>query len=183
MLCLSSKSDEKMFFDKFKQVKAFVFDVDGVLSDGKILVTEQGDQLRAFSIRDGYALQLAVKRGYPIAAITGGRSMGVKKRLEGLGITDVFLSVNDQYTVFQAWLAKHGLAEADVLCMGDDIPDLEIMRAVGLPTCPADAVEEVKAISSYISVRKGGDGAVRDVIEKVMKLQQTWHKDTFIIRR
>ena len=169
-----------MFFDKFKQVKAFVFDVDGVLSDGRILVTEQGDQLRSFSIRDGYALQLAVKKGYPISVITGGRSMGVKKRLEGLGITDVFLSVNDKYVVFQEWLTKQGLTAADILYMGDDIPDLENMRTVGLPVCPADAVEEVKAISSYISSRKGGDGAVRDVIEKVMKLQQTWHEDTSV---
>src|SRR5690606_37081761 len=129
-----------MFFDKFKRVKAFVFDVDGVLSDGNILVTEEGDQLRSFNIKDGYAMQLAVKKGYAFAVITGGRSIGVKKRLEGLGIADVFLAVNDKRTIFEEWLENRGLTAAHVLYMGDDIPDLENMQAVGVPTCPADAV-------------------------------------------
>src|SRR5690606_33817789 len=145
-----------MFFDKFKRVKAFVFDVDGVLSDGNILVTEQGDQLRSFHIKDGYAMQLAIKKGYPMAVITGGRSAGVKKRMEGLGITDVFLSVNDKSAVLDEWLSYRGLTAADMLYMGDDIPDLDTMRSVGLPACPADAVEEIKAIATYVSFCKGG---------------------------
>lgn len=166
-----------MFFDKFKQVKAFVFDVDGVLSDGNILVTEQGDQLRSFNIKDGYAMQLAVKKGYPMAVITGGRSVGVKSRMEGLGIVDVFLAVSDKGAALREWLSCRGLATSDILYMGDDIPDLDNMKAAGLPACPADAVEEIKAVSFYVSVCKGGQGAARDVIEKVMKLQGTWRED------
>ncbi|MBK1439022.1 HAD-IIIA family hydrolase [Parapedobacter sp. ISTM3] len=163
-----------MLFDRFKQVKAFVFDVDGVLSDGNVLVTEHGEQLRSFNIKDGYAMQLAVKKKYPIAVITGGKSLGVKKRLAGLGITDVFLGVDDKSAVFHDWLSSLGLSPADVLYMGDDIPDLANMRIAGLPACPADAVEEIKAVAAYISFRNGGTGAVRDVMEKVMKLQGTW---------
>lgn len=163
-----------MIFDRFKRVKAFVFDVDGVLSDGNVLVTEAGEQLRSFNIKDGYAMQLAVKKGYPIAIITGGKSLGVRKRMEALGIGDVFMGVDDKSTVLQDWLSAKGLAAADVLYMGDDIPDLANMNAVGLPTCPADAVEEIKAVAAYISFRNGGVGAVRDVIEKVMKLHATW---------
>ncbi|GGC20077.1 3-deoxy-D-manno-octulosonate 8-phosphate phosphatase [Parapedobacter defluvii] len=166
-----------MLFDKFKQVKAFVFDVDGVLSDGNILVTEQGDQLRSFNIKDGYAMQLAIKRGYPMAVITGGRSAGVKKRMEGLGIADVFLSVSDKSAVLREWLSFRQLTYRDILYMGDDIPDLGNMKVAGFATCPADAVEEIKAISAYVSFCKGGQGAARDVIEKVMKLQGTWHED------
>ncbi|PPL04487.1 KdsC family phosphatase [Parapedobacter indicus] len=166
-----------MLFDKFKRVKAFVFDVDGVLSDGNILVTEHGDQLRSFDIKDGYAMQLAIKKGYSMAVITGGRSIGVKKRMEGLGITDVYLSVNDKSAALEEWLAYRGLTHADILYMGDDIPDLDNMKLAGLPTCPADAVEAVKAISVYVSFCNGGRGAARDVIEKVMKLQNTWHED------
>jgi len=169
-----------MFFEKFKQVNAFVFDVDGVLSDGNILVNEQGDQLRSFHIKDGYALQLAIKKGYPVAVITGGRSAGIRKRMEGLGITDVFLDVSDKASVFHGWLERRQLSAAETLYMGDDIPDRDIMKVVGLPTCPADAVEEIKALSFYVSDKKGGRGAVRDVIEKVMKLQGTWDVDSGI---
>jgi|SRR5690606_31157092 len=169
-----------MFFEKFKQVNAFVFDVDGVLSDGNILVNEQGDQLRSFHIKDGYALQLAIKKGYPVAVITGGRSAGIRKRMEGLGITDVFLDVSDKASVFHSWLERRQLSAAETLYMGDDIPDRDIMKVVGLPTCPADAVEEIKALSFYVSDKKGGRGAVRDVIEKVMKLQGTWDVDSGI---
>lgn len=163
-----------MLFDKFKRVKAFVFDVDGVLSDGNILMTEQGEQLRSFNIKDGYALQLAIRKGYPIAIITGGKSLGVVKRMEGLGISDVFIGVDDKRAVLHDWLSRSSLKPDDVLYMGDDIPDLENMKLVGLPTCPADAMEEIKAVAAYISFRNGGTGAVRDVIEKVMKLQGTW---------
>lgn len=163
-----------MIFDQFKRVKAFVFDVDGVLSDGNVLVTEQGEQLRSFNIKDGYAIQLAVKKGYPIAIITGGKSSGVQKRMEALGVEDVFMGVDEKEEVFNGWLSTKGLVAADVLYMGDDIPDLANMNVVGLPTCPADAMEEIKAVAAYISFRNGGAGAVRDVIEKVMKLQGTW---------
>jgi len=163
-----------MLFDNFKQVKAFVFDVDGVLTNGVVLVTEEGEHLRSFNMKDGYAMQLAVKRGYSIAIITGGKSLGVKKRMERLGIDDAFIGVDDKRSVLNDWLAHKGLKPSDVLYMGDDIPDLENMLVAGMPTCPADAVEEIKTAAAYISPFVGGAGAVRDVIEKVLKLQGRW---------
>ncbi|WP_257669048.1 KdsC family phosphatase [Parapedobacter tibetensis] len=169
-----------MLFEKFKQVRAFVFDVDGVLSDGSILVTEQGEQLRTFNTRDGYAIQLAVKKGYPIAVITGGRSLGVKLRMEGLGIKDIYIGIDDKSAVLHDWLSHNEMTADDILYMGDDIPDLENMKIAGLAACPADAVEEIKAVAAYISFRNGGAGAVRDVIEKVMKLQRTWSEDEHV---
>lgn len=167
-------------FSKFKNVKAFVFDVDGVLSNGDVLVTESGDQLRTFSTRDGYALQLAVKRGYPIAIITGGKSKGIRARMNGLGIVDVFIGVGDKELVLNDWLEAKGLFSEDVLYMGDDIPDLEVMKQVGFAACPYDAVEEIKGLCHYISPVAGGKGAVRDVMEKVMKLQGTWMEDVSV---
>jgi len=165
-----------MLFEQLRRVKAFVFDVDGVLTDGRLLVTEQGEQLRTFNIKDGYALQLAVKRGYPVAVITGGGSMGVRKRLEGLGVTEVFLDVKNKASVLREWASAKSLFLEEVLYMGDDLPDLENMKLAGIPVCPADAVEEIKALAAYVSVKEGGAGAVRDVIEKVMKIQNTWHE-------
>lgn len=169
-----------MLFDKLKRVKAFILDVDGVLTNGEVLVTEQGEQLRSFNIRDGYALQLAVKKGFSIAVITGGRSEGVRLRLEGLGITDIFMGIQDKITCFNKWLNEQQLQAGDVLYMGDDIPDLTIMREVGMAACPNDAVEEIKAVSHYISSKDGGKGAVRDVIEKVLKLQNKWDDDVAV---
>ncbi|MFB5946871.1 KdsC family phosphatase [Albibacterium profundi] len=167
-------------FERFKKVKAFVFDVDGVLTNGEVLVTEEGEQLRSFSIKDGYALQLAIKKGYPIAIITGGRSNGVKLRLNGLGIHDVFLSVTDKRAVLYEWLKAQDLTVDDLLFMGDDIPDLIVMEEAGIASCPSDAVEEIKEVSQYVSTCAGGKGAVRDVIEKVMKLQGQWNRDTSV---
>jgi len=167
-------------FEKFKKTKAFVFDVDGVLTNGEILVTENGEQLRTFFIKDGYALQLAVKRNFPIAVITGGKSQGIKSRMQGLGIKDVFTDISNKIEILNNWMAEHNLKSEDVLFMGDDIPDLEAMKSVGFATCPADAVEDIKAVSQYISSFNGGRGAVRDVIEKVMRLQDKWDKDTSI---
>ena len=169
-----------MLFEKLGAVKAFAFDVDGVLTNGEVLVTEAGDQLRKFHIRDGYALQLAVKKGYPIVVITGAQSLGVQRRLEGLGIRDIYLGIRDKMTIFNAWLSRNQIQAAEVLYVGDDIPDLAVMRCVGIPACPADAAEEIKAIASYISPKLGGCGAVRDVIEKVMKVQQTWQDDVIV---
>jgi 3-deoxy-D-manno-octulosonate 8-phosphate phosphatase (KDO 8-P phosphatase) len=166
-----------MLFDKLKRVKAFILDVDGVLTNGEVLVTEQGEQLRSFNIRDGYALQLAVKKGFPIAVITGGRSEGVRLRLQGLGITDVFMEVQNKMLCFNNWLNEQQFQVGDVLYMGDDIPDLTIMSRVEMAACPNDAAEEIKAVSHYISPKKGGKGAVRDVIEKVLKLQNKWDDD------
>ena len=167
-----------MFLEKLKSVKAFIFDVDGVLTDGTVHVTEAGEQLRQFNIKDGYALQLAVKRGFKIAVITGGRSAGVMLRLKGLGITDVFMPVDSKVEVYNQFVADNELTANDILYMGDDIPDLPVMKLVGLPVCPQDAVEEIKAISAYISPINGGKGCVRDIIEKVLKIQSKWTDDS-----
>ena len=164
-----------MFLEKLKSIKAFIFDVDGVLTDGIVHVTEIGEQLRQFNIKDGYALQLAVKRGYKIAVITGGRSAGVKLRLKGLGISDIFMEVDSKIEVYNQFLFDNELKAEDILYMGDDIPDLPVMQLAGLAVCPADAVEEIKAISTYISPKDGGKGCVRDIIEKVLKIQNRWN--------
>src|SRR5690606_25013293 len=169
-----------MLFERFKAVKGFVFDVDGVLTDGSVMVTEAGKQLRSFYIKDGYAIQLAVKKGYPVAIISGGRSAGVESRMRGLGVEHIYLNIRDKAKVFREWLGLVELDATEVLYMGDDIPDLDNMRRSGLAACPADAVEEIKAVAAYISARNGGKGAVRDVIEKVMKLQDTWNEDEFL---
>jgi 3-deoxy-D-manno-octulosonate 8-phosphate phosphatase (KDO 8-P phosphatase) len=164
-----------VFLEKIKLIKAFVFDVDGVLTDGIVHVTEAGEQLRQFNIKDGYALQLAVKRGYKVAVITGGRSAGVRLRLKGLGISDIFMEVDSKVEVYKELLNKNSLNSDQVLYMGDDLPDLQVMQLAGLPVCPADAVEEIKSVSLYISPRDGGRGCVRDVIEKVLKIQDQWN--------
>ncbi|MEO6522303.1 MAG: HAD hydrolase family protein [Mucilaginibacter sp.] len=159
---------------KLKDITTFVFDVDGVLTDGSVFVTEAGDQCRTFNTRDGYALQLAVKCMYNVVVITGGRSEGVRLRLNSLGITDVYLGAHVKLDIFENYIAEHYIDRQSVLYMGDDIPDIDIMKVVGLPTCPTDAAEEVKAISQYISPALGGRGCARDVIEKVMKIQGKW---------
>jgi len=160
--------------NKLKDITTFIFDVDGVLTDGSVFVTEAGDQCRTFNTKDGYALQLAVKCMYNVVVITGGRSEGVRHRLNSLGITDVFLGAHVKLDIFENYIAENHIDRANVLYMGDDIPDIDIMKVVGLPTCPTDSAEEVKAVSQYISPALGGRGCVRDVIEKVMKIQGKW---------
>ncbi|MFM6975899.1 MAG: KdsC family phosphatase [Sphingobacteriaceae bacterium] len=160
--------------EKLSQIKAFIFDVDGVLTDGTVHVTETGEQLRRFNIKDGYALQLAIKRGFQIAIISGGRSQSVVSRLKGLGIQDIYIGVESKIDAYDEFLLTYDLSSDDILYMGDDIPDLQVMQKVGLPTCPADAAEEIKAISQYISPKKGGEACVRDVVEKVLKVQGLW---------
>jgi 3-deoxy-D-manno-octulosonate 8-phosphate phosphatase (KDO 8-P phosphatase) len=163
-----------MFLQKLKDIRAFVFDVDGVLTNGDILASDSGEFLRTFNIKDGYALQLAVKKGYPICIISGGRGFAMQKRFEGLGIKYINLGVSDKVKVFSDFLLSTKLDATQILYMGDDIPDYNVMKLVGLPTCPADACEEIKAICTYISPFAGGKTAVRDVIEKVLKVQSNW---------
>jgi 3-deoxy-D-manno-octulosonate 8-phosphate phosphatase (KDO 8-P phosphatase) len=163
-----------MFLQKLKDIRAFVFDVDGVLTNGDILASESGELLRTFNIKDGYALQLAVKKGFPVCIISGGSGSAMQKRFEGLGIKHINLGVSDKVQVFQNFLKANKLGADQVLYMGDDIPDLNVMKLVGLPTCPADACEEIKAICIYISPFSGGRTAVRDVIEKVLRVQSKW---------
>jgi 3-deoxy-D-manno-octulosonate 8-phosphate phosphatase (KDO 8-P phosphatase) len=163
--------------DKFYEVKVFVFDVDGVLTDGTMLLTEDGRLLRQFNARDGYALRKAVEAGFRVAIITRGKSEGVATSLRNLGVTDIYTGVMDKLDVYMELLTIHAINPETVLYMGDDIPDVAVMRRVGLPTCPDDATPEVKSISKYVSPIIGGRGCVRDVIEKTLKLQNKWYDD------
>jgi 3-deoxy-D-manno-octulosonate 8-phosphate phosphatase (KDO 8-P phosphatase) len=160
--------------EDLKKIKAFVFDVDGVLSNSQIWLHPSGDLMRTMNIKDGFALQYAVKKGYIVGIITGGNSESVRIRFEGLGISDIYMKSNIKITDFKHFLEKRNLLPDEVLYMGDDLPDYEIMRQVGFPACPSDAVEEIKAISKYISDKAGGDGCGRDVIEQVLKLHGNW---------
>ena len=156
------------------KIKAVVFDVDGVLSRDTIPLHPSGEPMRTVNIKDGYAIQLAVKMGLRIAIITGGTSEATAKRYGRLGVEDIYMGCSVKIDTFKAFLAKYGLAPDQVTYMGDDIPDYEVMQLVGLPCCPADAAPEIKAISKYISHCKGGYGCGRDVIEQVLKAQGKW---------
>jgi 3-deoxy-D-manno-octulosonate 8-phosphate phosphatase (KDO 8-P phosphatase) len=160
--------------EKFKSIRTFVFDVDGVMTDGTVHVFETGEQVRRMSTRDGYSLQLAVKNGYRVVVISGGLSEGVRQRLHYLGIKDIFLDIHDKVAVLRKYAQDHGLNENDMLYMGDDIPDFHPMQYVGLACAPADAAPEIRHIAAYISSFNGGQGCVRDVIEKVLKLNGQW---------
>lgn len=162
------------FKQRLAQVQALVFDVDGVFTDGSILLLEQGQPVRKMNVRDGYALQLAVKRGLPICIITGGSSEAVAQRFRALGITDVHLRAHDKLSVLTDFLAGRDISPEHVLYMGDDMPDLPCLRHVGVPTCPADAAYEIRDASIYISPYTGGNGCVRDVVEQVLKLRGQW---------
>lgn len=158
----------------FRNIKTFVLDMDGVLSDGKLAVMSGTEWIRNMHIRDGFALQRAIEKGYLIIIISGSESGPVKKRLHLLGIKDVFMSVPNKKERLEKCVRKYKLDLSEVLFMGDDIPDYQCLQMVGLPTCPQDAINEVKNISKYISPLKGGEGCVRDVIEKVLKLNGQW---------
>ncbi len=162
------------FKEDLGKVKAFVFDIDGVLSLQTINLNSFGVPNRTVNLRDGYALQLAVKKGYHVGVISGGNSKEYKKRLKSLGITDIFLGSQKKIDNFHQFLEKYNLNSSDVLYMGDDIPDIEVLRHAGIPVCPSDADSEVKQVSSYISDKRGGEGCVRDVIEQVMRLHNKW---------
>ena len=148
--------------------------MDGVLTDGHVIALASGEQPRTFLVKDGYAIEQAIKAGYRVAIISGGAQEGVRRRLEFLGIKDIFLNVKLKLPVLEKYLSDNNINPETVLYMGDDIPDIEPMDYVGLSACPADAAEDVLTISKYISVKDGGKGAVRDVIEKVMKAQDNW---------
>lgn len=164
-----------------KKIKALFFDVDGVLSAETIGMDANGDPMRTVNIKDGYALQLAVKAGLHIAIITGGKTEAIRKRYEGLGIKDIFLGAAVKTKEYQLLLDKYQLSPEEVLYMGDDIPDYEVLRLVGLPCCPADATPEIKQICKYISHRNGGYGCGRDVVEQVLKAHGKWmsHSEAF----
>lgn len=163
-----------MVLETFSKIRHFIFDIDGVLTNGLLLISQDGSLQRSMNIKDGYALQLAIRKGYSISIISGAKEEGLKKRLHGLGITDVHLGISEKYVKLQEIMKTNVIDLASALYMGDDMPDVEPMSKVSLPCCPADACEEIKQISVYISPKKGGEGCVRDVIEKVLKLNHDW---------
>jgi len=167
--------DDKSYKEYLHDITTFVFDVDGVLTDGSVLVTTDGDLLRTMNIKDGYALKTAVDMGYNVCIISGGSNEGVRKRLSGLGIKDVYLGASHKIEQLQDYMSAHNIKTHQMLYMGDDLPDVPVMQMAGLPCCPQDAVPEIKAISKYVSHKNGGKGAVRDVIEQVLKVQNKWN--------
>jgi 3-deoxy-D-manno-octulosonate 8-phosphate phosphatase (KDO 8-P phosphatase) len=164
---------------EFKKVTTFIFDIDGVLTDSTVLVLENGLQARRMNIKDGLGLQMAVKNGFRVVAISGSYSEPVIERLKKLGINAVQMSVTDKKEFVSDYINKNNLRWEEVLYMADDLPDLALMKMVGLPCCPADAVPEILELSKYISPVNGGYGCVRDVIQKVLKVQDKWiyHED------
>ena len=160
-----------------KKIKGIAFDVDGVLSPSTIPLSPEGEPLRMVSIKDGYALQLAVKKGLKIAIITGGNTKAVDVRFRGLGIDDVFLGSSMKLPILQQWMEDNGLSADEVAFVGDDIPDIQAMQHVGLAVAPADATDEVTRVASYISPKQGGYGVGRETLEQVMKSQDLWHCD------
>jgi len=163
------------FKEDLKHINAFVFDVDGVFSNSSLFLESDGKLLRTMNIKDGFAIRYAASVGYPIGIISGGDSESVRIRFNLLGVKDVFLQSRNKLKDFQKFILKHKLDPSEVLYMGDDIPDFEVMKKVGLPTCPLDASEEIKSISKYISDSKAGDGCVRDVVEQVLRSQSKWN--------
>jgi len=164
----------KNYKAKLKDINTFCFDVDGVFTNNIVILASDGEQLRTANVRDGYAVQLAVKKGLRIAIISGGRGEAIRKRFEGLGVTEIHLGSSNKIEVFKAFLEKHGLTADEVCYMGDDIPDHTVMSHVGLACCPADAVAEIKSVAHYISPHKGGEGCVRDVLEQALKVKGLW---------
>ncbi len=165
---------EKNYKEYLADITTFIFDVDGVLTDGSIQISTDGELLRTMDIKDGYAMKHAIDQGYTIAVISGGKNEGVRHRLRGLGLTDIFLGCQDKVLQLEEFMDLYNISPHQVLYMGDDIPDLYPMQKVAVATCPQDAVAEIKEISKYISHRKGGRGCVRDVIEQVLKVQGKW---------
>ena len=160
--------------EKFNQIQTFMFDLDGVLTNNRMLVMDSGDLLRQINVRDGYAIEAAIQRGYLVCIISGGTSKGIFQILTELGIKDIIPGGKNKVDAYNDLVNNYRLNEEEILYMGDDLPDYEVMRKVGFPCCPSDAVPEIRELSHYISHKAGGEGCVRDVIEKVMKLQGRW---------
>ena len=165
----------KSYKEIMNDITTFIFDVDGVLTDSSVHITPTGEMLRIMNIRDGFAMKAAIESGYHVCIISGGSNEGVRIRLRNLGITDIYLGTPDKVETFKEYCNIYQINPEHVLYMGDDIPDYHVMQLVELPTCPQDASPEIKAISKYISHKNGGKGAVREVIEQVMKVQGKWH--------
>ncbi|MHC1708157.1 MAG: KdsC family phosphatase [Bacteroidales bacterium] len=160
--------------EKLKHITTFIFDYDGVLTGGTVLINVDGELLRTANVKDGYALKHARELGYNIAIISGGRSESVRLRFKPLGIHDVFLNAGNKKEILNTYMKDKGISPENILFMGDDIPDYHLMKEAGVSACPCDAVEEIKSVADYISHLKGGEGCARDVIEQVMKIQGRW---------
>jgi len=169
----NAKSYKELLID----ITTFIFDVDGVLTDGTVTVTTDGELLRTMNVKDGFALKIAIDAGFNICIISGGSNEGVRKRLAGLGIKDIHLGAKNKIDQLNSYLTANNINPSQVLYMGDDLPDFPVMKITGLPCCPQDAVPEIKAISKYISHKDGGKGAVRDVIEQVLKVHGKWNSN------
>lgn len=162
------------FKTRLNKVSTFIFDIDGVLTDNTVILMPDGEQVRTMNVKDGYAIQLAIKKGYKVAIISGGRSEMTRKRLNLLGVTDIHLGSHNKIDQYDEYILTYDIKPEEILYMGDDMPDYEVMKRVGVPTCPNDAVAEIKNISVYVSDKTGGQGCVRDVIEQVLKVQGNW---------
>ncbi len=165
---------EKSYKEYLPQINMLIFDVDGVLTNGMVTVFPNGELVRHMNIKDGYALKAAVKAGLHVCIISGGTNEGVRSRLEGLGIKDIYLGAHDKIQQYNELLEKYNIQPENVLYMGDDIPDYPVMELVGLACCPNDAAPEIQKVSKYISYKKGGEGCARDVIEQVLRVQGKW---------
>lgn len=166
---------KKSYKELLEDITTFVFDVDGVFTDGTLLITTEGEMLRKMNVKDGYALKTALDKGYHVCIISGGTNEGVRKRLSGLGVQHIFLGAHQKNAPLNDFLSTHQIAPKNVLYMGDDLPDIPPLKLVGLPTCPQDAAPEVKEVCTYISHQNGGDGCVRDVIRQVLKVRGDWY--------
>jgi len=165
---------DKSYKARLKNMTTFIFDVDGVLTDGSVLVSSDGELLRTMNVKDGYALKTAVRKGYNVCIITGGNNPGVKIRLQGLGIKDFYMNAHLKAEHLEEFLETNNINPNNVLFMGDDMPDIPAMKMVALPCCPQDAVPQVKEVAEYVSHRNGGAGCARDIIEQVLKVRGDW---------
>ncbi len=165
---------EKSYKQYLPNIDTFIFDVDGVLTNGIVTIMPDGELVRQMNIKDGYALKTAVDKGYRVCIISGGTNEGVRTRLKNLGVTDIYLGAHNKTEQYQELVDMYNLQRENVLYMGDDIPDYPVMKLVGMPCCPNDAAPEIKEVSKYVSNIKGGEGCVRDVLEQVMRVQGTW---------
>ncbi len=162
------------FKEKLNKITTLIFDVDGVLTDNKVLVMENGDVVRNVHSKDGYALQLAIKKGYRLVMLSGGNNVAVKNLLAKTGVQHLYINQHDKLQCYKDFINENNLTDEEILYMGDDLPDYEVMSRVGIAACPNDSATEIKAISIYISPKIGGHGCVRDIIEQVMRVQGTW---------
>jgi 3-deoxy-D-manno-octulosonate 8-phosphate phosphatase (KDO 8-P phosphatase) len=167
---------ESSLHERFKHITTFIFDIDGVMTDGSVFALESGEQPRIFNVKDGYGINRALKMGYRVAILSAQNQIGVRKRLEYLGVKDIFIgaSPDGKLPIFRKYLEETKLKEEEIVFMGDDLPDWEVMRTQVLGACPADSVQEILELADYISPKNGGYGAVRDLIEQVMKAQGKW---------